>query len=412
MNIVYGFFVGIVNGLGEIWSHKIRSILSMIGIILGCAALVAMMSVVDNLMSDARKSFEEMGGVELIEVTRQDVPAEQQEIASLSKGLTIDDAYAIRYAVPLIEYISPQIWVSHERIRGKRGQTWIPVFAIFGDNVDIGQLEIERGRNLCEMDMKSYASVAVVGSECVRVMFAPGEDPIGKFVRIKGSLYQIVGVMKHYEKMVGGRNVLMRKNRLIYIPITTAAMRYRGDRGVNTIYIKVRDARNLSDVVAQVENTMNLMHNGIQDYAVSTRESELEKFKTREMKWKVGLGGVALISLFVGGIGIMNVMLAVINERIREIGVRKALGARSSDIFMQFLAESVVISFLGGLFGMGLSIGLVFLLKHILSAEAMAVPFNSMIYSMLFSITIGIVSGVYPSLRAARLDPITALRFE
>ena len=175
MNIVYGFFVGIVNGLGEIWSHKIRSMLSMIGIILGCAALVAMMSVVDNLMSDARKAFEEMGGVELIEITRQDVPAEQQEIASLSKGLTIDDAYAIRYAVPLIEYISPQIWVSHERVRGKRGQTWMPVFAIFGDNVDIGQLEIAQGRNLCEMDMQSYASVAVVGSEYARVMFAPGE---------------------------------------------------------------------------------------------------------------------------------------------------------------------------------------------------------------------------------------------
>ncbi|MBO7521216.1 MAG: ABC transporter permease [Opitutales bacterium] len=412
MNIFYGFFVGIVNGLGEIWSHKIRSILSMIGIILGCAALVAMMSVVDNLMSDARKAFEEMGGVELIEITRQDVPAEQQEIASLSKGLTIDDAYAIRYAVPLIEYISPQIWVSHERVRGKRGQTWMPVFAIFGDNVDIGQLEVDQGRNLCEMDMKSYASVAVVGSEYARVMFAPGEDPIGKFVRVRGSLYQIVGVMKHYERMVGGRNVLARKNRLIYIPITTAAMRYRGDRGVNTIYMKVRDARNLSDVVAQIENTMNQMHNGIQDFAVSTRESELEKFRARELKWKVGLGGVALISLFVGGIGIMNVMLAVINERIREIGVRKALGARSSDIFMQFLAESVVISFLGGLFGMALSIGLVFLLKHILGAAEMAVPFNSMIYAMLFSITIGIVSGVYPSLRAARLDPITALRYE
>lgn len=412
MNFIFEFFVGVSNGLGEIWSHKIRSMLSMVGIILGCAALVAMMSVVENLMKDSRQAFEESGGVELIEVVRQDVPDEQADIASLSKGLTIDDAYAIRYAVPLIEYISPQIWVSHERVRGKRGRTWMPVFAIFGDNVDIGQLEIERGRNLCELDMRSYASVAVVGSEYARVVFAPGEDPIGKFVRVKGSLYQIVGVMKHYERIVGGRNVLARKNRLIYIPITTAAMRYRGDRGVNTIYMKVRDARNLSDVVSQVENTMNQMHNGIQDFSITTREAELEKYKAREMKWKMGLGGVALISLFVGGIGIMNVMLAVINERIREIGVRKALGARSSDIFMQFLAESVVISFLGGLFGMILSVALVFVLKQILGAEEMAVPFDSMMYAMLFSISIGIVSGVYPSLRAARLDPITALRYE
>ena len=140
MNFIFEFFVGVSNGLGEIWSHKIRSMLSMVGIILGCAALVAMMSVVDNLMKDSRQAFEESGGVELIEVVRQDVPDEQADIASLSKGLTIDDAYAIRYAVPLIEYISPQIWVSHERVRGKRGRTWMPVFAIFGDNVDIGQL--------------------------------------------------------------------------------------------------------------------------------------------------------------------------------------------------------------------------------------------------------------------------------
>ncbi|MBO6101903.1 MAG: ABC transporter permease, partial [Opitutales bacterium] len=323
MNLIYEFFVGIANGLGEIWSHKIRSMLSMVGIILGCAALVAMMSVVEHLMADSRASFEEMGGIELITVTKQDVPDEQADIASLSKGLTIDDAYAIRYSVPLIEYISPQIWVSHERVRGKGGQTWMPVFAIFGDNIDIGQLEIEKGRSLCEMDMQNYASVAVVGSEYVSTVFGPGEDPIGKFVRIKGSLYQIVGVLKHYEKMVGGRNLMRRKNRLIYIPITTAAMRYRGNRSVNTLYMKVGNAKYLSDAVNQVENTLNQTHNGIQDFAVETKEAELEKYKTKEMQWKVGLGGVALISLFVGGIGIMNVMLAVINERIREIGVRK-----------------------------------------------------------------------------------------
>lgn len=412
MNLIWEFCVGIANGLGEIWSHKIRSMLSMIGIILGCAALVAMMSVVENLMKDSRETFEENGGIELITVSKQDVPDAQLEIASLSKGLTIDDAYAIRYSVPLIEYISPQIWVSHERVSGRGGTTWMPVFAIFGDNIDIGQLEVEKGRSLCEMDMKNYASVAVVGSEYVQTAFGPGVDPIGKFVRVKGSLYQIVGVMKHYEKMVGGRNLLRRKNRLIYIPITTAAMRYKGNRNVNTLYMKVGDAKYLSDAVNQIENTMNQMHNGIQDFTIDTKEDELEKFKAKEMQWKLGLGGVALISLFVGGIGIMNVMLAVINERIREIGVRKALGARSSDIFIQFLAESVVISFLGGLFGMILSIGLVRLLGIILSAPDMEVPFDSMFYALLFSVSIGIVSGVYPSMRAARLDPITALRYD
>lgn len=412
MKLLVDFFVGISNGLGELMSHKLRSLLSMSGIILGCAALVATMSVVVNMVNEDRKLFEEAGGIEFVEVVREEVPAEQLDIASLSKGLTIDDAYAIRYAVPLVRYISPQISVSHERVQGKRRATWMPVFAIFGDNIDIGGYEIAQGRSLCEMDMQSYASVAVVGSDYVNTAFGPGEDPIGKFVRIRGSLYKIVGVLKHQERIVNGQNILWRKNRIIYIPITTASMRYRGDRGVGSLFIKVQNASLLSDAVAQIENTLHLTHNGIQDFSLKTAEDKYEDFKRKERNRMLSLGGVALISLVVGGLGIMNVMLAVINERIREIGVRKALGARSTDIFIQFLAESVVISFLGGLFGMVLSIGLVQLLKAPLEAPNMEVPVNAMINALLFSLSIGILSGIYPSIRAARFDPITALRHE
>lgn len=412
MKVIYDFIVGISNGFGEIMSHKLRSLLSMSGIILGCAALVATMSVVTNMVNQDRKVFEEAGGIEFVEILRQEVPAEQMDIASLSKGLTIGDAYAIRYAVPLVRYVSPQIWVSNERIQGKRGRTWMPVFAIFGDNIFIGGHEIDQGRALCELDMQSYASVAVVGSTYVRAMFSPGEDPIGKFVRIRGSLYQIVGTLKHQERLLNGQNVLEGKNRIIYIPITTASMRYRGDRGVNNVFVKVRDADTLSDTVAQIENTLKQTHNGIQDYEIRTAEDKYAEFKRNEVNRMLSLGGVALISLIVGGLGIMNVMLAVINERIREIGVRKALGARSSDIFIQFLAESVVISFLGGLFGMVLSIGLVQILKTPLNAPDMEVPINAMINALVFSLSIGILSGIYPSLRAARLDPITALRYD
>ena len=412
MKIFYDFFVGITNGFGEIMSHKMRSLLSMSGIILGCAALVATMSVVTNMVNEDRKLFEEAGGIEFVEIVRQEVPAEQQEIASLSKGLTIEDAYAIRYGVPLVRYVSPQIWVSHERVQGKRMRTWMPVFAIFGDNVEIGGYEIEKGRNLCELDMQNYASVAVVGSDYADTAFGPGEDPIGKFIRIRGSLYQIVGVLKKQERIVNGQNILWRKNRIIYIPITTASMRYRGDRGVNNIFVKVRDAEYLSQVVAQIDNTLSQTHNNIQDFDIKTAEDKYEEFKRKERNRMLSLGGVALISLIVGGLGIMNVMLAVINERIREIGVRKALGARSSDIFIQFVAESVVISFLGGLFGMMLSILLVEVLKTPLEAPNMEVPINALLNALMFCLSIGILSGIYPSIRAARLDPITALRHD
>lgn len=412
MHLIMDFLVGISNGFAEIMSHKIRSLLSMIGIILGCASLVATMSIVENTLREERRAFEDMGGINLVQVQRQEVPAEQADIASLSKGLTIDDAYSLRYSVPLIELISPQNWVSWENMRGKNGRGWFPVYGIFGDNIEMGKMEVEQGRSLCEMDMQTYSSVAVVGYEYVRLMFGPGENPIGKYVRVKGSLYKIVGVLKEQIRMVNNKNVLRGKNRVIYIPITTAAMRYSGTRDTNIIYIKVADANYLSDAVMQIENTLNQTHNGIQDFTVKTAESELEKLKESELKKQISLGGIALISLLVGGIGIMNVMLAAINERIREIGVRKALGARSIDIFIQFLAESVMISFLGGLFGMILSIGLVYILKIPLDAPEMSVPLNAMIDALLFSLSIGIISGLYPSVRAALLDPITALRYE
>ena len=412
MKIFYDFFVGISNGFGEIMSHKMRSLLSMSGIILGCAALVATMSVVTDMVNRDRKIFEEAGGIEFIEIVRQEVPAEQQEMAALSKGLTIDDAYAIRYGSPLVRYVSPQISVGFERVQGLRRRTWLPVYAIFGDNVDIGDYEIDKGRNLCELDMQNYSAVAVVGSDYAQVAFAPGEDPIGKFIRIRGSLYQIVGVLKQRERIVNGVNVLERKNRIAYIPITTASARYRGDRGVNNIFIKVRAAEYLSDVVAQIDNTLTQTHNGIQDFEIRTAEDKYEEFKRSERNRMLSLGGVALISLIVGGLGIMNVMLAVINERIREIGVRKAVGARSTDIFIQFLAESVVISVLGGLFGMLLSIALVEVLKTPLEAPDMEVPINALLNALAFCLSIGILSGIYPSIRAARYDPITALRHE
>ncbi len=412
MKVIYDFFVGISNGFGEIWTHKLRSLLSMSGIILGCAAVIAMMSVVEHIVGLSRQTFEDAGGVTLIEVTRQEVPAEQADIASLSKGLTIDDAYALRYAVPLLEYISPQVWVAHSRLVTKRGTAWFPVYGIFGDNVIIGKREIDKGRNLSEMDMQKYASVAVVGADYAERAFGPGVDPLGKYIQIRGALYQIVGVTKKYERIVGNKNVLAEKNRIIYIPVTTAVMRYRGDRGVNNIYMQVHSAEFLSDAVAQINNTLTQMHNGIEDFTVKTREGELENYKKTERNMKLALGGVALISLLIGGIAIMNVMLAVINERIREIGVRKALGARSADIFIQFLAESIVISFVGGIFGMLLSIGLVMVLRILLDAPSMEVPLNAMLNALCFSMSIGLLSGIYPSLRAARLDPITALRYD
>jgi ABC-type antimicrobial peptide transport system permease subunit len=207
------------------------------------------------------------------------------------------------------------------------------------------------------------------------------------------------------------------RNSGAYIPVTTAMVKFTGNDRLSALGLRVASGDDLNNAVEQVERTLSTTHHGLRDFSINTNEQTLEDFRKTEAAFKLSLGGVAGISLFVGGIGIMNVMLASINERIREIGVRKAVGARGSDLFLQFLSEAAVISVVGGIIGIGVSMGVVALMNFILTQ---ALPSGAiakfdiiiMLQGLAFSVVIGLVAGVYPALRAAKLDPIEALRHE
>jgi ABC-type antimicrobial peptide transport system permease subunit len=201
------------------------------------------------------------------------------------------------------------------------------------------------------------------------------------------------------------------------IPVSTAQAKFIGNDRLSGLGLRIGDADRLRDAVEQTERTMLAAHKGLRDFAISTNEQTLEDFRKTEAAFKLSLGGVAGISLFVGGIGIMNVMLASINERIREIGVRKAVGARGSDLFLQFLSEAAVISVVGGLIGLVVSMGIVALMNYILmqalpTGAVATLDWVIMAQGLAFSVVVGLVAGVYPALRAASLDPIEALRHE
>ncbi|MFU8847980.1 MAG: ABC transporter permease [Opitutales bacterium] len=414
MNPVGDILTGASNGLSEVWANKVRSLLSMSGIILGVAALVTMVGIVQGMLTNMRASFEMSGGILRLEVVPRDAPESQQHIAGISPGMTWRDIGAIKKAIPLAAFVTPEVDMRWERfiVGGRREFAFLR--GVSPDFMGIHQQELEFGRFISDTDIVNKSPVIVISSRVRDAFFRDEVNAVGQQVRIRNQIYTVIGQFAHMEAMVGGRNSLRWQNRMNYIPATTAMARYRGDDSIDKIEILADRVENLPDLVEQVSNTLTQTHRGIQDFEIRTQEEQLQEMRKLENSFTYSLGGIAAISLLVGGIGIMNVMLASVSERIREIGVRKAIGARSHDIFIQFLSEAVVISVLGGLIGLAASVGLLNLARDFIpqGETIQTVPVTAMFYGFFFSSSIGLLSGIYPALRAARLDPIDALRYE
>ncbi|MBQ6704921.1 MAG: ABC transporter permease [Opitutales bacterium] len=422
----YGTLRGaFVNGIREILAHKMRSLLSMSGIILGVAALVAMVSIVQGMVGQFKGFIEMQGGIEKITISSESLPKEQEHLQDSAPGLTMKDVEAIRKLVPSVSHISPEVSVRSTSVSRNGREFNTRVTGTMSDWLVINKRSVQKGRFLSDVDEFTRAKVCVLGSLVVDEIFEPNEDPIGQAVKVGGEWFTVVGVLNEYQ-MSGGPGGKDKKrgpgrwmNGGCYIPIHTAMTNYTSNDKLSSLYVRISSSDQLYDTIPQLDRVMLQAHGGFQDYAISTNEEMLSEFKKTESSFMISLGGVAFISLFIGGIGIMNVMLAAINERIREIGVRKAVGARGSDIFLQFLVETALVSSIGGLIGLGFSLGITSVISQVMAGSrmgggiaAMTVSPTVMLAGFAFSVGIGVLSGVYPALRASRLDPIEALRYE
>ncbi len=446
-------WLGLLMGLKEIWAHKFRSFLTMLGIILGVASLLSMFALTAGIAKGMREYMQQIGGIEKVNVQSQEVPAEQEGYAEISPGRTLADAEAIAKSASLVAHVTPMSEILSCSLTRSNHVFKAPVVGCWPDYIPINKHEIASGRGLTHLDVENALPVCVIGRTIADKLWPerPGFNPVGETILLNGRPLKIVGAFPLYEREEDKRrrelgaktptatrtnkpsrsggghgrgwNPFERKNSIVLIPISTMFYEFKSANMVGKenqgpmlkldgLIFQVADTSRMQECLEQVHSILDTTHRGIQDFDFDTRQEWFDSIEQSVRNTRLSGGIIAGISLLVGGIGITNIMLASINERIREIGVRRAVGAKSRDIFAQIVVESAVIGIIGGLLGLVTSLGVMRILVMISPAEnAPYVEVSSVLISFGFAVVIGVLSGLYPAFKASRLDPIEALRY-
>jgi len=416
--------------LKNLWLHRLRSLLTMLGIVFGVGSVIAMLAISEGASYEAQERIKNLGSQNII--LRSVKPPEEQKVSEkstqstvLTYGLTHLDIQRIRLTIPGIGIVVPgrimreYAWNISRRVDCDLTATvpWYP---------EMRHHRVVQGRFFSDLDMESSASVCVLGAEVVQALF-PTTSPLGADIRVGGDYYRVIGVMEPLAKgaktetaTAGGQAPTAYQ---VFIPLETAKVRFgeilvKERSGsfeaqkveLHEITIKVARPEDVP-AVADAVKVLLQRHHKKQDYAVVVPLELLKEAERTKRNFSIVLGSIAAISLLVGGIGIMNIMLATVTERTREIGIRRALGAKRRDIITQFLVEAVLLSGVGGLFGIGFGLTIPTLVTWFAGMKTI-ITFWSPLLAFTISALVGVIFGLYPAQRAARMDPVEALRHE
>jgi len=396
-------------------ANVLRTLLTMLGIIIGVGSVVTLLAIGNGVVADARDAVTR-NGTNLVSVTAANASSNGVPSPDSSNSLTLDDANALMDPenCPNCQAISPEVQGGGVISAGST-RTFAPITGILPTYADVHSYNTIDGSFVTDEDVQSNTQVVALGSSVATSLF-PAGAAVGKTVRINNLAFRVVGVME----TKGGTGFGSQDSR-VYVPLPVALARFTGSRQravgagktVNTIAVKADSYDNVDQTISEITDTMNARHkirNGVTDFTVVNQADQIKTAQDQQRTQQIFLLVIASVSLLVGGIGIMNIMLVSVTERTREIGVRKAIGAKERDILTQFIMEAVLISFIGAIIGVIIGVSAALIVAA--TWKRTILDPTSIVVAMAFACAVGLFFGVYPAQRAARLKPIDALRYE
>lgn len=403
------FWESVSIALEGLRANKLRSILTMLGIIIGVGAVIAMISIGMGVRDKVQNSIASLGSNLIIITPGATSPSGVRLAAGSNTTVTNKDAQAIAREVSGVNLVAPSVSKQYQIVYGNKNWT-TTVQGTTPEFAEVRNYELDNGSFFTNQDVDTRARFAVIGNTVSENLF--GEiSPIGQMIRINKAPFKVVGVLKSKGQSAGG----MDQDDMVLVPLTTAQERLLGITYLHTISVQAVDGDVINQVQEDVTTLLRTRHkltaDKVDDFTVRNLAAVMATAEETTGTITLLLGNIAAISLLVGGIGIMNIMLVSVTERTREIGIRKALGATYHNILLQFLIEAIVIGVTGGVIGIGLGVGAAYAISAIAGWNTV-ISFTAIVVAFGFSILIGLFFGIYPARKAALLDPIDALRYE
>ncbi len=403
------------SAIDNLSAHKLRSSLTMLGMMFGVGAVIAMLSIGAGAERRALAIIDKLGLRNVVVRAKEFEEEEQREIRKKSIGVSLRDVEAIREAVPGTDLVLPRLQIEPYKIISAHGKATAKVFGVSHQQPELVRMGFSEGRFIDAREELTHAQVCVLGAGVRRELFgfAPA---LGKEVKINDVWCEVIGVLA--PESVGATSVqgvsVGSTASEIYLPVTTALRKFEQSplrSPLQEILVQLAPGANARETSASIQALLSRLHGGQADYELVVPEALLEQSRETQRLFNVVMGCIAGISLLVGGIGIMNIMLASVLELTREIGVRRAVGARRSDIRIQFLVTSFTLSLLGGLAGVAIGVAIAQVVA-VYAKWPTVVTLASILLATGVSMAVGLISGLVPAIRASNLDPIEALRYE